>query len=241
MIGIVIYTALFLYGVFIGNFATSLFYRLPRNITLFGFDTKSTKPPFCSTCSHELKFYEYLPILSWFSTLGKCNYCHTPITKKYIALEVLTGLMAIILYYLLGTNLELFFIYFAYVILVLLNIFIYLEHGFGSLKITLAMIILGMIYRTLLDHEIFGWLLPFSLASILCIWIVSRNFKEAILLVHLIMPASLWISNYSLMCFAIILTIAYFLQKFAKLQKLFFPFCLASLYISSLASAYILA
>jgi hypothetical protein len=81
---IVSYISLFLFGVLIGNFTTTLFYRLPRNIMISGFNQKLTRPPFCSNCNHVLVFYEYLPILSWFSTRGKCNYCHAPINKSYI-------------------------------------------------------------------------------------------------------------------------------------------------------------
>ena len=69
---IVSYIVLFLFGTLIGNFTTTIFHRLPRNIMISGFDQKVTRPPFCSNCGHILRFYEYLPILSWFSTFGKC-------------------------------------------------------------------------------------------------------------------------------------------------------------------------
>ncbi|NDE19110.1 MAG: prepilin peptidase, partial [Alphaproteobacteria bacterium] len=94
LILIVSYISLFLFGVLIGNFTTTLFYRLPRNIMISGFNQKLTRPPFCSNCNHVLVFYEYLPILSWFSTRGKCNYCHAPINKSYIMLEILIGIIA---------------------------------------------------------------------------------------------------------------------------------------------------
>ena len=163
---IVSYIVLFLFGTLIGNFTTTIFHRLPRNIMISGFDQKVTRPPFCSNCGHILRFYEYLPILSWFSTFGKCNYCYIAITKSYIALEILVGLLAMILYYILGQNLEYFFIYFCFATLVILNIFIYSKHNIVPAKITLSIIVLGMIYRTLTDQEITLWLTSFYLAAI---------------------------------------------------------------------------
>ena len=234
------YIIVFLFGVLIGNFTTTVFYRLPRNIMICGFDQKSTRPPFCSNCSHVLRFYEYLPILSWFSTLGKCNYCNVTIAKSYIALEILIGLISIILYNLIGQNLEYFFIYFCFAALVLLNIFIYLQHSFIPIKITLSIIILGMIYRTLIDHGIFLWLTNLSLAAILSLWIIRNSlddknpFSRNKSLVHLILPASLWCNSYEALLFCIISVVFWYLFSERLRNKLFYQLCLISLFLISL-------
>jgi len=207
------YISLFLFGVLIGNFTTTLFYRLPRNIMISGFNQKSTRPPFCSNCNHVLLFYEYLPILSWFSTLGKCNYCHTPINKSYILLEILIGLIAIILYYFIGHNLEYFFLYFCFAALAVLNIFIYLEHNFIPTQVTLGIIITGIIYRTLIDQEIFLWLASLSVGCILSLWVIQESMEDKNsynynrLLVHLILPVSLWCRSESVLLFIISLSV----------------------------------
>ncbi len=246
------YIMLFLFGVLIGNFITTVFYRLPRNIMICGFDPKSTRPPFCSNCGHVLCFYEYLPILSWVSTLGKCNYCHIPITKLYIALELIGGLLAVILYHLIGHKFEYFFIYFCFSILVILNIFIHLKHNIVPITITLTIVVLGMIYRTLNDQEIFLWVTNLSIASILSLWIIRDNLngqnfsnhsksptysennlrfdtsnsellkvylKQQTL--HLILPASLWCSSYSILIFAVSI-VFWYLISIRLLRKLYF-------------------
>ena len=231
---IISYLITFLFGTLIGNFTTTIFHRLPRNIMISGFDKKLTQPPFCSNCGHILRFYEYLPILSWFSTFGKCNYCHIAITKSYIALEILIGLIAIILYYLFGQNLEYFFIYFCFATLVILNIFIYLKHNFVPINITLGIIALGIIYRTLTDQEILLWVTSLSLAAIISLWIIRnslvdiRNSEDkntistATVLVHLILPASLWCQNYGILIFTAIII---FLHLFPSdiMKKLNYP------------------
>lgn len=239
MILIVSYISLFLFGVLIGNFTTTLFYRLPRNIMISGFNQKSTRPPFCSNCNHVLLFYEYLPILSWFSTLGKCNYCHTPINKSYILLEILIGIIAIILYYLIGQNLEYFFLYFCFAALAVLNIFIYLEHNFISTRITLSIIVTGIIYRTLTDQEIFAWLASLSLGCILSLWIIREGVEDKSpynygkLLVHLILPASLWCRSESVLLFVTSIVLGYLFSKLIK-NKLFYPIGLVNLFLISL-------
>lgn len=231
---IISYLITFLFGTLIGNFTTTIFHRLPRNIMISGFDKKLTQPPFCSNCGHILRFYEYLPILSWFSTFGKCNYCHIAITKSYIALEILIGLIAIILYYLFGQNLEYFFIYFCFATLVILNIFIYLKHNFVPINITLGIIALGIIYRTLTDQEILLWVTSLSFAAIISLWIIRNSLVDirnsgnknaintATVIVHLILPASLWCQNYGVLIFT---TIIIFLRLFpsAIMNKLNYP------------------
>lgn len=239
MILIASYISLFLFGVLIGNFTTTLFYRLPRNIMISGFNQKSTRPPFCSNCNHVLLFYEYLPILSWFSTLGECNYCHTPINKSYILLEILIGLIAIILYYFIGHNLEYFFLYFCFAALAVLNIFIYLEHNFIPTKVTLGIIITGIIYRTLIDQEIFLWLASLSVGCILSLWVIRKSMEDknsynySRLLVHLILPASLWCRSESVLLCIISVALCYLFSKVIK-YRIFYPIGILNLFFISL-------
>lgn len=236
------YVVLFLFGVLIGNFTTTVFHRLPRDIMICGFDQKSTRPPFCSSCKHILRFYEYLPILSWFSTFGKCNYCGGLITKSYIALEILLGLMAVALYYVIGSNLEYFFIYFCFSALVLLSIFIYLKHSFIPIRISLSIVILGMIYRTLIEHEIFLWITSLSLATILSLWIMRNSLDDKSpsdinkSWVNLVLPASLWCRSYeSLSLFFINIIFWYSISKITR-KELFYPLGIISLFFISLQS-----
>ncbi len=92
------------YGVLIGNYITTAYFRIPRLIPINGLNNKTGKVPHCSVCQHKLKFYEYLPVLSWVSTRFKCNYCFAPITPVYVMLEVTVMVSSIALYYLLGMN-----------------------------------------------------------------------------------------------------------------------------------------
>lgn len=99
-----LYIIAIFYGVLIGNYITTAYFRIPRFIPINGLNNKTGKVPHCSVCKHKLKFYEYLPVLSWISTRFKCNYCLAPITYIYVILEVSVMLASVVLYYLLGMN-----------------------------------------------------------------------------------------------------------------------------------------
>lgn len=149
-----------------------------------------------------------------------------------------------ILYYILGQNLEYFFIYFCFATLVILNIFIYSKHNIVPAKITLSIIILGMIYRTLIDQEITLWLTSFSLAAITSLWIIRKqlaaiaaaqeNTINVHALIHLILPASLWCENYGMLAFATSMVIAWCLLSNKTANKLFYPIELIALFFISL-------
>ncbi len=88
-----LYLVALVYGLFMGNFLSTAYYRLPKNIPINGLSTKHGRKPHCSACGHELKMYEYFPLTSWIATRFKCNYCGAPITKEYFVLEI--GMMIV--------------------------------------------------------------------------------------------------------------------------------------------------
>ncbi|MBC7512043.1 prepilin peptidase [Candidatus Saccharibacteria bacterium] len=50
----------------------------------------------CLSCSHTLAWYDLLPIVSWISTKGACRYCHKPIGRFELAMEVGTALAFVV-------------------------------------------------------------------------------------------------------------------------------------------------
>ena len=189
------YLFIFIAGVFIGNFTTTILHRLPRDIILYGFNTKTTQPPFCSKCKHLLKFYEYLPILSWISTRGFCNYCNIPITLSYFILELVGGAFAVICTLLYGDNIENYIIMFCFYMIMSLAFFIAYEHKSTFKEITVSLLFIGILHRTLNDHSIIPWLFMLSLASIISLYILRDNLHDIYRqqAVHILLPASVWL------------------------------------------------
>lgn len=76
-----------LFGAVIGSFTNVCIYRIPEHRTIVKGHSM------CMTCGHELGALDLVPIFSWLFLGGKCRYCKTPISSRYIKIESLTALM----------------------------------------------------------------------------------------------------------------------------------------------------
>ncbi len=47
----------------------------------------------CPKCGHQITALENIPVLSWLFLGGKCSSCKTPISARYPAIELLTGVL----------------------------------------------------------------------------------------------------------------------------------------------------
>ena len=47
----------------------------------------------CGSCGHRIRWYENIPLLSWFFLRGKCSACKTTISLRYPLIELATGLL----------------------------------------------------------------------------------------------------------------------------------------------------
>jgi leader peptidase (prepilin peptidase) / N-methyltransferase len=77
-------------GLSFGSFATMLLYRFPRNETIMG-------RSHCPLCTHTLRWYDLIPLLSFLLRGGKCHYCKKPISWRYPFTEAVTVLLLILL------------------------------------------------------------------------------------------------------------------------------------------------
>lgn len=76
-----------LFGACIGSFLSVCIYRIPRNESI-------VKPrSHCPGCGKLIPWYFNIPVLSWIMLGGKCHYCKSKISPRYIILEVVTGLL----------------------------------------------------------------------------------------------------------------------------------------------------
>lgn len=84
-----IYYALcfFILGTLLGSFYNVVGWRLPRGESIV------SPPSHCPNCNHKLKFWELLPILSFFLQRGKCTSCKQKISWFYPIFEACCGLL----------------------------------------------------------------------------------------------------------------------------------------------------
>ena len=82
----------FCFGTIFGSFLNAVIYRLPNGIGLF------LPRSFCPSCKKKILWYENIPLLSFFLLRGRCSNCKVSIPKSYPMVEILSGLVAIILW-----------------------------------------------------------------------------------------------------------------------------------------------
>ncbi|GBG54883.1 type 4 prepilin-like proteins leader peptide-processing enzyme [Sporomusaceae bacterium FL31] len=84
-----LYICLSLLGFCIGSFLNVCIYRLPHGQSI------NQPRSHCMNCNTMLKTLDLIPILSWLILGGRCRNCGTPITFRYPAVELLTGILFI--------------------------------------------------------------------------------------------------------------------------------------------------
>jgi len=82
----------FVFGAIVGSFANVCIYRLPREHSL-------NKPPSrCSFCGQPILWYDNIPLVSFFVLGGKCRYCQTFFSPRYVLVEALMAILAVVCY-----------------------------------------------------------------------------------------------------------------------------------------------
>lgn len=82
----------FLYGLVFGSFYNVCIYRIPLSKSIVN------PPSHCGKCNHKLKWYHNIPLLSYLVLKGKCGFCRAPFSLRYPGVELLTGIIAVVLY-----------------------------------------------------------------------------------------------------------------------------------------------
>jgi leader peptidase (prepilin peptidase) / N-methyltransferase len=98
----------FVFGLIVGSFLNVVIYRVPRGESI-------VKPRSrCPGCGHEIREYDNIPVISWLVLRGRCRDCHEPISARYPAVELFTGLIFLVMALHFGTTWELpAYLYFA--------------------------------------------------------------------------------------------------------------------------------
>ncbi len=75
----------FIFGAVIGSFLNVCIYRIPRRQSL------AFPGSHCPCCDAPIRFYDNIPILSWFFLGGRCRNCRSPISFQYPLVEFLNA------------------------------------------------------------------------------------------------------------------------------------------------------
>lgn len=96
MTGIAIISGLF--GLIIGSFVNVVAYRVPAGGSVV--QPRSA----CPACGHEIRWYDNVPVVSWFVLRGRCRDCGARISVRYPIVEASTAALFVSMTYALGAN-----------------------------------------------------------------------------------------------------------------------------------------
>lgn len=90
----------FLFGTIFGSFYNVVGLRIPQGNFL------DSDRSYCPQCQKTLQWYELLPVLSYLAQRGKCRGCKQSISILYPMIELFTGILFALCYYIFGFELE---------------------------------------------------------------------------------------------------------------------------------------
>jgi leader peptidase (prepilin peptidase) / N-methyltransferase len=109
-----------LFGLLIGSFLNVVIYRIPKMMQResdnyvaheSGKDLPHTDRfnlmvprSSCPHCGHQITALENIPVISWLVLRGKCSACKAPISARYPAIELVTGLLSALLVWSFGSG-----------------------------------------------------------------------------------------------------------------------------------------
>ncbi len=100
IVDIFVICGLFILGIMAGQGAVVSGLKLPlKNREFFNV---------CNECNHKYKWYEMIPIVSFFLNKGECRYCNKELSLWYPFLELLSGLLFSFSYMIFGYSYEMY-------------------------------------------------------------------------------------------------------------------------------------
>lgn len=150
-----------------------LIYRLPRGGSVV------TPPSSCPKCGEKIKFFDNVPLLSFFILGGKCRYCNEKISLRYPTVELSTGIAFILIYMKFGLQPELIkYLVFTFLLLVaaFTDMFTALDENFecGIIpdEISIGGTVLGLLFSLFFYPGILNSILG-AVSGFLILWLPS--------------------------------------------------------------------
>jgi leader peptidase (prepilin peptidase)/N-methyltransferase len=128
----------FVLGLVLGSFFNVCIWRIPRKESI-------VKPPsHCPSCDTLIKWYDNIPVISFFILMGKCRKCGRKISIRYPLVEILTAILFCLCYLQFGLHIfTLFFLIFISFLIIMS--FIDIDHYILPDRFTLTLIPLGIL------------------------------------------------------------------------------------------------
>lgn len=138
------YFLIFIIGLSVGSFLNVVICRLKTKESII------SSRSHCSQCGVILKWYDLIPVASFIIQRGRCRYCGKRINWQYLAIEMATGLLFLLIF-----DLSNLFVtsYLLFITCFLIVIFVYdLRHYIIPDKIVFPAIILSFLFSTFVGN-----------------------------------------------------------------------------------------
>jgi leader peptidase (prepilin peptidase)/N-methyltransferase len=170
------YVMVFILGAVIGSFLNVVIYRFHTGRSLSG-------RSHCMSCGKILSWYELVPIFSYLSQKGSCRGCQAYIPPRYFVVEVLTALLFVSVWHIMGNDLTLALMYAVLVSLFVVILIYDIRHTIIPDELSLgvlgvALVIVGYEYISMRDVYLVGThVLGGALASLFFwgLWFASKG------------------------------------------------------------------
>lgn len=83
----------FILGLIVGSFLNAVIYRMKKK------ESFVRGRSYCPHCSHELSFFDLIPVFSFIMLKGRCRYCNEKISWQYPLVEIFTGILFTLSYF----------------------------------------------------------------------------------------------------------------------------------------------
>lgn len=138
--------AIFVFGLMIGSFLNVVIYRLPADESIVWPGSH------CPHCDRSLTAWENIPVLSWLVLGAKCKGCKAPISWRYPAIELATGLLFLFVYQTYGMSWQTGFLL-VLMSLCMVTFWIDIDHMVILDVITLPGVALGLLYSAVVTGQ----------------------------------------------------------------------------------------
>jgi len=132
----------FLFGAVFGSFLNVCIARIPSGESIID------PPSHCPNCKSPIPFYLNIPLISYVWLGAKCRACHERISPRYFIVELLTGLVALALYFRFGLGYT-FIVSFIFAAALIVISFIDLDVRIVPDVISLPGIIIGLVFSVI--------------------------------------------------------------------------------------------
>ena len=95
---IILYILIFIMGTVFGSFFTLAIYRIPKRQDI------THTHSYCPNCQHKLGILDLIPVFSYLFLGAKCRYCKEKIRPRYFIIELSSGILFVLLAYLIDIN-----------------------------------------------------------------------------------------------------------------------------------------